>query len=56
MPPSAARRGADAPADGLAPGTYAAGASLWESGVQNGGLETAEAAFVRLWLHHSKGA
>ena len=43
-------------AGGLAPGTYAAGASLWESGVQNGGLETAEAAFVRLWLHHSKGA
>lgn len=43
-------------AGGLAPGAYAAGASLWESGVQNGGLETAEAAFVRLWLHHSKGA
>ena len=43
-------------AGGLAPGSYAAGASLWESGVQNGGLETAEAAFVRLWLHHSKGA
>lgn len=43
-------------AGGLAPGTYAAGSSLWESGVQNGGLETAEAAFVRLWLHHSKGA
>jgi L-asparaginase len=41
---------------GLAPGAYAAGASLWGSGVQNGGLETAEAAFVRLWLHHSKGA
>ncbi|MDP4989797.1 MAG: asparaginase domain-containing protein [Marivita lacus] len=43
-------------AGGLAPGTYAAGFPLWESGVQNGGLETAEAAFVRLWLHHSKGA
>jgi L-asparaginase len=43
-------------AGGLAPGAYAAGASLWEAGVQNGGLETAEAAFVRLWLHHSKGA
>lgn len=43
-------------AGGLAPGSYAAGASLWQSGVQNGGLETAEAAFVRLWLHHSKGA
>ena len=41
---------------GLSPGAYAAGAALWESGVQNGGRETAEAAFVRLWLHHSKGA
>ena len=41
---------------GLAPGAYAAGATLWESGVQNGGLETAEAAFIRLWLHHSKGS
>lgn len=43
-------------AGGLSPGSYAAGASLWGSGVQNGGLETAEAAFIRLWLHHSKAA
>ncbi|EDM30960.1 Asparaginase [Roseovarius sp. TM1035] len=43
-------------AGGLVPGAYAAGAALWGAGVQNGGLDTAEAAFVRLWLHHSKGA
>lgn len=43
-------------AGGLSPGSYAAGASLWGSGVQNGGLETAEAAFIRLWLHQSKAA
>jgi L-asparaginase len=35
---------------GLAPGSYAAGAPLWDSGVENGGRDTAEAAFVRLWL------
>ena len=38
---------------GLSPGAYAAGAALWACGVQNGGLETPEAAFIRLWLHHS---
>lgn len=43
-------------AGGLAPGTYAAGTFLWESGVQNGGLDTAESAFVRLWLHQSARA
>lgn len=37
---------------GLEPGTYAAGAGLWAAGVQNGGLETPEAALVRLWLDH----
>lgn len=35
---------------GLEPGAYAAGAGLWQSGVENGGVETAEAALVRLWL------
>ena len=35
---------------GLSPGAYAAGAALWDAGVQNGGVETPEAAFVRLWL------
>lgn len=35
---------------GLAPGAYAAGAALWAAGVENGGPETAEAAFVRLSL------
>jgi L-asparaginase len=35
---------------GLAPGAYAAGQGLWDVGVENGGLETAEAAFIRLWL------
>ena len=35
---------------GLAPGTYAAGAGLWAAGVENGGLETTEAALVRLML------
>ena len=38
---------------GLSPGAYAAGAPLWQAGVQSGGRETAEAAFIRLWLHHS---
>ncbi|WP_151719901.1 asparaginase domain-containing protein [Gemmobacter serpentinus] len=35
---------------GLEPGAYAAGAGLWATGVANGGLETAEAALIRLWL------
>lgn len=35
---------------GLEPGSYAAGAGLWAAGVQNGGLETPEAALIRLWL------
>ena len=35
---------------GLAPGHYAAGAALWAAGVENGGLETPEAALVKLWL------
>lgn len=38
------------PSGGLAPGTYAAGAGLWASGVENGGAETPEAAMMRLWL------
>lgn len=38
---------------GLSPGAYAAGADLWNSGVQNGGTETPEGAFIRLWLDHS---
>lgn len=37
-------------AGGLAPGSYAAGAGLWQAGVENGGLETAEAALIHLWL------
>ena len=35
---------------GLEPGAYAAGASLWQAGVENGGLDTAESALVTLWL------
>lgn len=35
---------------GLEPGAYAAGAALWQAGVQNGGTETPEAALIRLWL------
>ena len=35
---------------GLVPGAYAADASLWKSGVENGGKLTPEAALVRLWL------
>lgn len=35
---------------GLEPGAYAAGAGLWRAGVTNGGLETAEAALIRIWL------
>jgi L-asparaginase len=38
---------------GLLPGAYAAGAGLWQAGVENGGRETAEAAFIRLWLQLS---
>ena len=38
---------------GLEPGAYAAGASLWQTGVENGGTETAEAALTRLWLDMS---
>ncbi|MBV7410475.1 asparaginase domain-containing protein [Maritimibacter sp. DP1N21-5] len=37
-------------AGGLVPGSYAAGAPLWDAGVENGGRETPAAAFVRLWL------
>ena len=37
-------------AGGLAPGAYAAGAALWQAGVENGGHETPEAALIRLWL------
>ncbi|MDX8465726.1 asparaginase domain-containing protein [Mesorhizobium sp. VK23B] len=39
---------------GLAQGAYAAGASLWAAGVENGGFETAEAALIRLWLSLSE--
>lgn len=35
---------------GLVPGSYAAGAGLWDAGVENGGAQTAEAALVSLWL------
>lgn len=35
----------------LEPGTYAAGAPLWATGVQNGGRETPEAALIHLWLN-----
>jgi L-asparaginase len=38
---------------GLTPGAYAAGSALWAAGVQNGGRDTAEAAFIRLWLVQS---
>ncbi|NBQ51422.1 MAG: aminopeptidase, partial [Marivivens sp.] len=36
---------------GLAPGAYAAGSALWAAGVENGGLETPEAALIHLWLN-----
>ena len=36
---------------GLKPGAYAAGRGLWEAGVENGGLETPEAAMIQLWLN-----
>lgn len=35
---------------GLTVGSYAAGAGLWATGVENGGLETPEAALIRLSL------
>ena len=35
---------------GLLPGIYAAGQGLWSADVQNGGLDTPEAALIRLWL------
>jgi L-asparaginase len=41
---------------GVVPGTYAAGAGLWAAGVEDGGQETAEAAFIHLWLHCSREA
>lgn len=39
---------------GLTAGAYAAGAALWEAGVENGGLDTPEAALIRLWLSLSE--
>lgn len=36
---------------GLEPGAYAAGSALWAAGVENGGLETPEAALIHLWLN-----
>jgi L-asparaginase len=38
---------------GLDIGAYAAGAALWEAGVENGGAETPEVALTRLWLEMS---
>ncbi|MDQ0420592.1 L-asparaginase [Peteryoungia aggregata LMG 23059] len=38
-------------AGGLSPGVYAAGASLWSTGIENGGTETPEAALIHLWLN-----
>lgn len=38
-------------AGGLSPGTYAAGAGLWSTGIENGGTETPEAALIHLWLN-----
>jgi L-asparaginase len=35
---------------GLAPGTYAAGAALWAAGIENGGVQTPEAALASVWL------
>ena len=43
-------------AGGLAPGTYAAGAALWQAGVQNGGAMSVEQALTRLWLRLSAKA
>jgi len=39
---------------GLTPGAYAAGAPLWRAGVENGGMETPEAALARIWLDLSE--
>lgn len=36
---------------GLVPGSYAAGQMLWDCGVENGGVETPEAALIHLWLN-----
>lgn len=36
---------------GLEQGAYAAGAGLWATGVQDGGLQTPEEALVYLWLN-----
>jgi L-asparaginase len=41
---------------GLEPAAYAAGAGLWAAGVENGGVETPEAALARLWLSLSPPA
>ena len=35
---------------GVTPAAYAAGAALWQAGVESGGEETAELALARLWL------
>lgn len=37
-------------AGGLEPAAYAAGAAIWDAGVENGGVETPELALARLWL------
>ncbi|WP_435259876.1 asparaginase domain-containing protein [Thioclava sp. FR2] len=37
-------------AGGLEPAAYAAGAAIWQVGVENGGAETPELALARLWL------
>jgi len=39
---------------GLSPGAYAAGAALWNIGVENGGQETPEAALAKIWLEMSE--
>lgn len=36
---------------GIVPGTYAAGAALWNAGVENGADDTPEAALIKLWLN-----
>jgi L-asparaginase len=38
---------------GLTPGSYAAGAGLWATGVENGGPQTPEAALATVWLELS---
>ncbi|GHC53833.1 asparaginase domain-containing protein [Neogemmobacter tilapiae] len=35
---------------GLVPAAYAAGAAIWQAGIENGGRETPEVALMRLWL------